>query len=689
MKKLYFVACLFLSFFTNAQIQLTENFDQSAFPSNWTYSGSYGVSSNFACQNNSASSNLNLQSQNSSITSPNIEKLSTGTIVNIQFDYKILENSTSGVVNTATASGWGNMEVLYSLDQGVTWSSLHIIDNTNYSASTSCTTVLLSIPSTSIPIGSDFQLRFETNWLQGDYFFYLDNIAIDQVVTSIPNCDANVTSPLNTSVDISVNEDIQWQHATGGAVGYKITMGDTSGGNNIANNTVVNGGITVFDPGTLNELTTYYFTIVPYNSLGDAVGCTEYSFTTEEVCDIPSNISFTGITPYEANVVWLENGTATEWEVLYGDAGFDVSTQGTAVIDNDGVSDLIINNLQPNTSYDVYVRSICDVNNFSEWSVIESFSTLSLPTNDACSNSISIANFPYTTSQDATWATNNDGFITVCPGFGMNDGVWYTFAGTGYDITVTVEETSIWDSEIAIYSGDCSNLSCVDSQDLAADIQEITFTSTLGDIYYVNIGYYSGAINNSEGVFNLSVVAEDAPPCISPSNIVFNQVDSTSIEVIWQENNSATEWELVYGLQGFDINGANAITIIDNDGVSDEILTNLIADEDYEVYIKSICDDITTSEYLGPISFNSTLSVVSQNFETFSFYPNPFNSEITLESQKNISKVEIYSIEGKKIFQKNVNTLFSNINLSNYASGIYLMKVYIENNSNVFKLIKD
>ena len=403
---------------------------------------------------------------------------------------------------------------------------------------------------------------------------------------------------------------------------------------------------------------------------------------------MPSSISFTGITPYEVSVTWLENGTATEWEVLYGDAGFDVSTQGASVIDSDGVSDLLINNLQSNTSYDVYVRSICDVDKFSDWSVVESFSTLSLPTNDACSNSINIANYPYTTSQDATWATNNDGFITACPGLGMNDGVWYTFIGTGYNITVTVEETSIWDSEIAIYTGDCSNLSCVDSQDLAADIQQITLTSTLGETYFLNIGYYSGGIDNSEGLFNLSVVAEDAQPCIPPSNIMFSQVDSTSIEVIWQENNSATEWELVYGLQGFDPAGSNAIILIDNDGVSDEVLTNLIADEDYEIYIKSLCDDITTSEFLGPVLFNSTLSINSRNFESFSFYPNPFTSEVTLASQTNISKVEIYSIEGKQIFQKDLNALNSKINLSNYASGIYLMKVYIQNSTKVFKLVK-
>ena len=274
MKKLYFVACLLLSFFTNAQIQLTENFDLFTFPSNWVNSGAYAVSNTLACQNNSVSTNLNLQSQVATITSPNIEKLSTGTVVNIQFDYKILENSASGVVSTATPLGWGDMEVLYSLDKGVSWSSLHIIDNTNYAFSTTCTTVSLSIPSGTIPIGSDFQLRFETNWVQGDYFAYLDNIIIDQVVTSIPNCDANVINPLDASVDVDVNEDIQWQHATGGAVGYKITMGDASGGNNIANEVIVDGGITMFDPGTLNELTTYYFTIVPYNSLGDAISCT-------------------------------------------------------------------------------------------------------------------------------------------------------------------------------------------------------------------------------------------------------------------------------------------------------------------------------------------------------------------------------------------------------------------------------
>ena len=689
MKKITLVLLTFLSFHLQAQIEINENFDQSALPSSWsTSNNSFETSNNLACQNFSTIANLSSQVTSATLFSPNIEKLSSGTEVDIQFNYKVLDNSASGVTNVATALGWGEIELAYSLD-GLNWNTIYTIDDSNYIQSTSCTAVAVNITDGVIPIGSDFQLRFQANWVQGDYLIFIDDVNVDQVITNVPNCDAVITAPLDMSVDVNVNQEIQWQHATGGAVAYKVSLGLTPGDTSIANNVVVDGGNTSFDPGTLNELTTYYLSIIPYNSIGDAVGCTEYSFTTEDVCEVPTNLNFSTITPYEAEASWVETGAATEWEVIYGQVGFDINSQGTVLLDNDGVPNLIIDNLTPNTTYDVYVRSICAVNDYSDWSVLATFSTLVIPANDDCSNATAIASLPYSTSQDASWATNNNGFLSVCSGLGMNDGVWYTFLGDGYDLTVTVEETSLWDSEIAIYSGDCNNLSCVASLDLAADVQEITFNSTLNEVYYLNIGHYSGFIDNPEGAFNLDIIAEGPPPCLEPSNISFSQAQGTSIQVNWQENGIATSWMITYGLENFDPNSSSANSILDDDGVSNELLTGLIPNETYEVYITSICDPNSMSNAIGPISFNSSLSTQNHFFQNFQYYPNPVNSTLNLEATSRIDRIEIYNIAGKKIYSNTIGSLTHQLDVSFTSAGIYLMKVYIEDQEKTFKLIKN
>lgn len=94
--------------------------------------------------------------------------------------------------------------------------------------------------------------------------------------------------PLNGAIDVSIETDITWASVTG-ANGYFLTVGTTSGGTDIVNNSDV-GNVTTYDLGTLDYLTTYYVTIIPYDGAGNASGCLEESFTTEEDntgCNVP------------------------------------------------------------------------------------------------------------------------------------------------------------------------------------------------------------------------------------------------------------------------------------------------------------------------------------------------------------------------------------------------------------------
>ena len=68
-------------------------------------------------------------------------------------------------------------------------------------------------------------------------------------------------------------------------------------------------------------------------------------------------------------------------------------------------------------------------------------------------------------------------------------------------------------------------------------------------------------------------------------------------------------------------------------------------------------------------------------------YPNPVFNILTLNSKLPITKVEIYSILGKKIEQ--INSDFNSISTENISSGIYMIRIYSENNIMVRKLIKE
>ncbi len=132
------------------------------------------------------------------------------------------------------------------------------------------------------------------------------------------------------------------------------------------------------------------------------------------------------------------------------------------------------------------------------------------PANDACSDAFVVGSLPYNNSQDASAATNNSGFVSACSG-GMNDGVWYTFTpDVNGTVDVVVDATSFWDHEVAIYSGSCGAFSCVVSVDSAGSGGTETLSGvavTAGTQYWVNVGYWSGSTDSTEGALTIDITS--------------------------------------------------------------------------------------------------------------------------------------------------------------------------------------
>ena len=82
------------------------------------------------------------------------------------------------------------------------------------------------------------------------------------------------------------------------------------------------------------------------------------------------------------------------------------------------------------------------------------------------------------------------------------------------------------------------------------------------------------------------------------------------------------------------------------------------------------------------------LSVDDEILEnSLKLYPNPVTNILTIESKNvTISKVEIYSILGKKI--KEINSNFGSITTDNLPNGIYIIRIYSEKGMVMKKTIK-
>jgi len=71
------------------------------------------------------------------------------------------------------------------------------------------------------------------------------------------------------------------------------------------------------------------------------------------------------ITENSITVDWNYSGTAAQWDIEYGLTGF---TLGTGISKSSSSKSYVITGLSTNTTYDIYVRSICSDSDKSDWS---------------------------------------------------------------------------------------------------------------------------------------------------------------------------------------------------------------------------------------------------------------------------------------------------------------------------------
>ncbi|MDY0217502.1 MAG: T9SS type A sorting domain-containing protein [Bacteroidales bacterium] len=96
-----------------------------------------------------------------------------------------------------------------------------------------------------------------------------------------------------------------------------------------------------------------------------------------ESCPAPTALLASNPTHTSIDLAWTNGGTETLWKVKYGAPGFNPETEGTTV---DAVSNpFTLPSLAATTSYDVYVKANCAVDDESPWGGPAFFSTLCNP----------------------------------------------------------------------------------------------------------------------------------------------------------------------------------------------------------------------------------------------------------------------------------------------------------------------
>ncbi|MDN6279645.1 MAG: choice-of-anchor J domain-containing protein, partial [Psychroflexus sp.] len=375
---------------------------------------------------------------------------------------------------------------------------------------------------------------------------------------------------------------------------------------------------------------TYYILISTW-AVPDSVG---YDLDINEVfCSPPSDIVLDNVDETSADVAWTENGAADEWEILYGESGFDPVNEGTTVSDNDGTLGESLSGLGEGTLYDVYVRAVCDAGGFSDWSSVMMFSTACGVLSDAYAEDFeSGAVFPpcwssidqgsaseWEVSSDINGgAHSGDYAMRILYDASVAHDDYLIMPGTEV-VAGTTDVVSFWvKSRSSTYLEPYEVLLSATDNASDASFDEVLQTETDAPNEWIKLEFdlsaYVGqtvyVAIRATGLNKFALYADDfvfgeSASCAAPTDIVLDNVDETSVDVAWTENGAADEWEILYGESGFDPVNEGA-SVMDTDGDLGETLSGLTAETDYEVYVRALCDTNDESDWAGPEAFTTT-----------------------------------------------------------------------------------
>src|SRR5690554_6859703 len=339
------------------------------------------------------------------------------------------------------------------------------------------------------------------------------------------------------------------------------------------------------------------------------------SVNTPPSCLGPTNLTVDSVSFDAAEISWTENGTATEWEVVYGESGFDPETDGTTQSVT-GTPETTLTGLTPNTIYDFYVKAICGPGDESFLSTRKTFRTTCVPASipfeegfevgytngepvDGCWTQASITGTQVWTANNTETSYNRSprtGGWNAYLRYSNEDWMFHPVeltSGVAYELTFYARQNATSGATIEAAFGQedtpaAMTTSIIDQRAVIdGNYQKFTgyFTPTVTGVYYVGI---KGTLTSAPWYLSIDDISITvAPGCLPPSNVSISNVTETSADVSWVPLSGETQWEVIYGEEGFDPVTAGTIQTVNN--TPETTITGLESDTGYDVYVRAIC----------------------------------------------------------------------------------------------------
>lgn len=566
------------------------------------------------------------------------------------------------------------------------------------------------------------------------WYVSIDDVTVEDAPTAPPVCATNVVATPHPTCGNYANS-ITWD-VTSGADGYYVTIGTTTGGNDIANAVSVSGTSYNF---TGNFNTTYFYTIVPYNANGSATGCTEQSFATNVngcyCVSAPTSVDGLGITNVQivstnfANTVSTSpvynDHTATPVDMSQGinnnvqisfDTGFGYDYNIVIWIDanddfNLDASEIVYTGLAPNTPIVTHNASFVMPGTMplgQHRMRIVATDALQTPSNPCYSGTYG-ETADFTVNIVAASCTPPAATTTVVPACGTAQysiDVNVTALGSGTP-SITDGTTSWPVSAIGVVnvgpfaSGSSVTLTLLHGSDATCNLP-------LGSFNYAcppaNDDCLNAQVLTPGGVFgdndvvgtNVAATAstgETAPGCASYSGgDVWYQVTVPASGSLTIETNNNSSAISDTGLAVYSGScGALVLVECDDDDSADGnfsliSLTGRTPGEVLFVRVWEYSNDAFGTFLVS--TYDASLSSGSFDNANFTAYPNPVKDVLNVSYTTEISSIRVINMIGQEVISKNINATSTQVDMSQLSAGTYIVNVTVGDNVKTLKVVK-
>ncbi len=86
---------------------------------------------------------------------------------------------------------------------------------------------------------------------------------------------------------------------------------------------------------------------------------------------------------------------------------------------------------------------------------------------------------------------------------------------------------------------------------------------------------------------------------------------------------------------------------------------------------------------------NDVLSLNNFSFNNLKYNPNPIKNSFEIKNSSDIETVEIFSLNGQKIYENSINAIYTKIDTSNFSKGVYVVKIKASGVEKTIKLVKE